>query len=379
VFSFPAGLDIHHCRFSALADPFFASAGFTTFAGPDRLNRRVLFLRCSQRTRQADRSTASLEVYFPSAHSGRAASSKGSRPLDHPASTLRALPKFRRRSDSLVRRRPCGFPPCVSVRAAHTARLPSRLTPARSASHSPRSLFRAAFRYPFDRTLSQPGRIRFLYRLIRQRSWDSGCPSQFSLAAGRRISAVHPHLPLSEAFAREPADFYGLPVAEYGNSFLKNEFENGTDGANDQTGFWVMLPRTSRADDRSKIERCAPANPAMGFFELLSGVSDAFSEHASVTAARHRAVVERRQSPQPCLSLAAIRSWVSRRPIQEVRSRSATKLFGFKSQSSNGLRHPCRRRPFSVFGRFAPGQSEQLSKQSQPFRGRASVSDQLPV
>jgi len=44
-------------------------------------------------------------------------------------------------------------------------------------------------------------------------------PSQFSLSAGRRISAVHPHMSLSKWFAREPADFYGLPVAFVQNSF----------------------------------------------------------------------------------------------------------------------------------------------------------------
>jgi len=71
-----------------------------------------------------------------------------------------------------------------------------------------------------------------------------------------------------------------------------------------------------RFDDRSIIKRANRPILPWAFLNLLSGVSDAFSQHAFFAPARHRADAERRQSPQPCLSLAAIRSWVLRRPIQ---------------------------------------------------------------
>jgi hypothetical protein len=42
-------------------------------------------------------------------------------------------------------------------------------------------------------------------------------------------------------------------------------------------------------------------------------------------------------------------------------------------------RHPCRRRPFSVFGRFAPSHSERSRSSHCRYWGRASVSERLPV
>lgn len=86
------------------------------------------------------------------------------------------------------------FPPCAprapGPRRAcfvtgHTGPVPG---------HSPRSLFRAAFRYPLDQTLSRPGRIverdpETLMGLLALRSVPR--------SAGPRISAVHPHMPLA--------------------------------------------------------------------------------------------------------------------------------------------------------------------------------------
>jgi len=110
-------------------------------------------------------------------------------------------------------RRPCGFsalcPPCARPTPSDLSHGSHRPGP----GHSPRSLFRAAFRYPLDRTLSRLGQAVFI------RPGNAHgilfCPSQFSLSADPRISAVHPHMPLSDSFARKPADFYGLPVAHF--------------------------------------------------------------------------------------------------------------------------------------------------------------------
>jgi hypothetical protein len=51
-------------------------------------------------------------------------------------------------------------------------------------------------------------------------------------------------LPLSDSFARESADFYGLPVAHFSAPSRRDD-SKATDGADDPTGFWVMLPRAS--------------------------------------------------------------------------------------------------------------------------------------
>jgi len=70
-------------------------------------------------------------------------------------------------------------------------------------------------------------------------------------------------------------------------------------------------------------ESVAPANPAMGFCGLLSGVSDAVSAaRLCVRALAIEREARNRNSPQPYLSWAAIRSWVFRRlDTEDVRSK----------------------------------------------------------
>jgi len=96
---------------------------------------------------------------FPSAFAGRAALSQ--------AASLRTIPLRRgvcRVPDSAggrtlwSRHRPCGFSALCASCARPTPRDCCHASHRFSPGHSPRSLFRAAFRYPLDRTLSQPGR-----------------------------------------------------------------------------------------------------------------------------------------------------------------------------------------------------------------------------
>jgi len=79
-----------------------------------------------------------------------------------------------------------------------------------------------------------------------------------------RISAVHPRMPLSKSFAREPDDFYGLPVA-----FIQNSFR----GMSSKVGPTTRTIRpASGSCCRGQAEpmpvrqsNARPANPAMGF------------------------------------------------------------------------------------------------------------------
>jgi len=205
---------------------------------------------------------------------------------------------------------PCGFSALYALCARPTPRDLCHGAHRPGLGHSPRSLFRAAFRYPVDRTLSRPGRVDF--NSTRQRSWDFSCPSQFSLAAGPRISAVHPHLPLSVSFAREPANFYGLPVAHFSAPSRRDDSKSDR--------------RRERSDRllghaaAGKLNRCAfdievntertTGQSCHGLLALLSGMSDAFSQHAYARACSSSSLRQRRQPPQPYLLWAAIRSWV---------------------------------------------------------------------
>jgi len=105
------------------------------------------------------------------------------------------------------------FPPCVH--RAHGPRRAICVTaytgPVRVIRHGLSSARRSATRLtePFHDLAGSS------LHSTRQRSWDFSRPSQFSLSAGPRISAVHTHMPLSDSFAHKPADFYGLPVAHF--------------------------------------------------------------------------------------------------------------------------------------------------------------------
>jgi len=145
--------------------------------------------------------------------------------------------------------------------------------------------------------------------------------------------------------------------------------ENATGLCNERatpTGFWVVLPRPSRAcadarhhpaalamDAPVRVSRAsAHANPAMGFCWLLSGVSDAVS---AARAFAPRSSSNRGTPPiaaaVPFAGLPSARGFCGEL-LQDVRSGS--RLLSIEQQR----RHPCRRRPFSVFGRFAPSGSE---------------------
>jgi hypothetical protein len=180
-----------HCRFSAPLPTLSSSA-------VHRVHRAGSIEPPCALQHLADRSacSTSLEVCFPSAPAGRVAPSA--------AAGLRTIP--------LRRSRPPRGPPEVGATARRifvlavlspcAPRAPGPRRAINSTIHTgpvrviaPRSLFRAAFRYPIHQTLSRLGRTCWCVCAVRQRSWDFLCPSQFSLTAGPRISAVHPHLP----------------------------------------------------------------------------------------------------------------------------------------------------------------------------------------
>jgi hypothetical protein len=90
-----------------------------------------------------------------------------------------------------------------AVRAAHAARLQFTVHAGSfRGSFATVSLSRGV-PLPVEQTLSRPGRIFFF--MIRQRSWDLHVPfAVFPALAGPRISAVHPHMPLScESYTRD--------------------------------------------------------------------------------------------------------------------------------------------------------------------------------
>jgi len=138
------------------------------------------------------------------------------------------------------------FPPCAS-RAPGPRRACFVHGSHRSGSgHSPRSLFRAAFRYPLDQTLSRPGRASerdsatlMGFLALRSVPWP-------------RVPAFLRFIPTCRWLNRSralPADFYGLPIARaHRFELLPSESQIGAwtiDVADDPLGFWVMLPRTS--------------------------------------------------------------------------------------------------------------------------------------
>jgi len=114
VFAYPAGLGLPLSFRFSVRPTLSASARYRARRSgsvePPVLRMRFR-IAC---TRQADRSTASLEVCFPSAFAGRAALSEAAKPSDHPASTLRLAiqtpPEVGLSGTSAI---PAVFPPCV--------------------------------------------------------------------------------------------------------------------------------------------------------------------------------------------------------------------------------------------------------------------------
>lgn len=251
---YPGGFGFPFVTASARICRPFHRRPFIAFIGPNRLNRRALVS-----TRQIDPCATSLEVCFPSAVTGRVAPSA--------AASLRTIP--------LRRSRPPRGPPEVGATARRifvlavlspcVLRAPGPRRAIDSTIHTgpvrviaPRSLFRAAFRYPIHQTLSRPGRTCWCTCTVRQRSWDFSCPSQCSLTAGPRISAVHPHLP----FRASPSHTHPL-IFTGGRSRISSSFP-GWGGISDATGslrrapptgFWVVLPPPSRANALACADR----------------------------------------------------------------------------------------------------------------------------
>jgi len=164
--------------------------------------------------------------------------------------------------------------------AARAAWGPSRFTPVRP-GHASRSLFGATFRYP---CFVEPFRNRAAHphfvcraRVVRQRSWDFRTLRSLprlrvpafviggALSLRSPVSAVHPHLPLSNS--HRAVDFYSCRsrVSESVKRLLPHTSERGQTHDRlrcDSTGSWVLLPQTSRA---GPCVQSRPANPAMGF------------------------------------------------------------------------------------------------------------------
>jgi hypothetical protein len=227
VFAIPAGSGFPFVAASARVRRPFHRRPFIAFIGPDRLNRRALLQHPTDRSAYS----TSLEVCFPSACAGRVAPSA--------ATSRRTIP--------LRRSRPPRGPPEVGATARRifvlavlspcVLRAPGPRRAMKSTIHTgpvrviaPRSLFRAAFRYPIHQTLSRLGRTCWCICAVRQRSWDFSCPSQCSLAAGPRISAVHPHMP----FRASPSHAHPL-IFTGGRSRISNSFP-GWVGFSDATG-----------------------------------------------------------------------------------------------------------------------------------------------
>jgi hypothetical protein len=152
------------------------------------------------------------------------------------------------------------------------------------------------------------------------------------------------------------------------------------------TDFWVLLPRPSRAGAITLNACELLSQPAASLARARQSCHGLFGSSLGRVGCRFsgtsgtRLVVERvidHRSPQPYLSWAAIRSWVLQTTdAMDVRSGSLRELaMSFEQQR----RHPCRRWPFSVLGRFAPSHSERSRSSHNRSWGRASVSERLPV
>jgi len=142
---------------------------------------------------------------------------------------------------------------------------------------------------------------------------------------------------------------------------------------NNPTGFWVIY--RGQAEPPVSGET-VPANPAMGFAGLLSGVSGAFSQHAAALLRRARVVCAVRSSPRPSFrGPPSARGFCARLISGDVHSFDPRRVpraqgvpgTGTRSCIEVRRRHPCRRRPFSVFGRSAPSRSDRFQAVTSVF------------
>jgi hypothetical protein len=107
------------------------------------------------------------------------------------------------------------------------------------------------------------------------------------------VSAVHPHLPLSTSF-RVPLIFTAVDRANL-NSF-QSSFHSAKRSTAERSDRLLGICRGQAEPTRAQIcSTCRrPANPAMGFAGLLSGVSGAFSQHAGVARSSNVRTANRR-------------------------------------------------------------------------------------
>jgi len=143
VFAYPAGVGLP-LSFRFNVRPTLSSSARYRARRSGSVEPPVLRMRFRiASTRQADRSTASLEVWFPSAFAGRAALSEAASHRTIPLRRCACRSRLRRRSDYLGPAPSLRFFRLVStVRPAHAARFKSRFTPARSGSFATVSLSR---------------------------------------------------------------------------------------------------------------------------------------------------------------------------------------------------------------------------------------------
>jgi hypothetical protein len=185
----------------------------------------------------------------------------------------------------------------------------------------------------------------------------------------RRVPAFLRFIPTCRfalrASHKSPADFYGRPVAHVSSFPIRKVFQMRPAFANGATptDFWVVLPRPSRA----------------GFVVFSRACRMPFQRHVIVCSrARHRArsrtAIRRsltfRWLPSAHGFFGQLMQWTCARAHSKRVSQSSIE---------QQRRHPCRRRPFSVFGRFAPSRSERSRSSHSRSWGRASVSERLPV
>jgi len=252
----------------------------------------------------ADRSacSTSLEVCFPSAFAGRVAPSA--------AASLRTIP--------LRRSRPPRGPPEVGATARRifvlavlspcVLRAPGPRRAMKSTIHTgpmrviaPRSLFRAAFRYPSssdpfttgpDLLVRLRGPATLMGFLVPFAVFPGGGSPHFCGSSPLAVSRF--------AVARSPADFYRRPVAHLkllpglGRVFrCDRPLRRAT-----PTGFWVVLPPPSRASALASTDRnyatirrvCRARQSCHGLlWSSLGRVGCRFSGTSLCARARHRA------------------------------------------------------------------------------------------
>jgi len=229
-----------------------------------------------------------LRFAFPSASTGRAALSRGGQPRDHPASTLR-LPirafRPRARNSKWISTPSLRFFRLVClVRPAHAARLIVTLHtgPVQVIRHGLSFARRSATRS------TEPFHDLAVSFFSINPATLMGFLVPFAVFPGRgspHLCSSSPLAVIRLARTSRPADFYE-PCRSRLSELLPqvNEFQmRPTDRANDPTGFWVLLPRTSQATPPPFIfyERARRERPILPWAcWLLSGLLDAFSQHA---------------------------------------------------------------------------------------------------